>query len=247
MSEIGLKDALEYLVKLGRWSDKPEVVEISGRTYCTKDLQEYKEPNYKARPLTAHTLTALIDYLTGKSEELRDSMIIHVKSPTKVSLLSGLDQERERETLFEVETNPNGFLFDRWYDQENFIINMQTAFVPTDEAALILAVAGNVEDKTVANYGDDGMTQKATISRGIAGKEDVIVPNPVTLKPFRTFLEVDQPESKFVFRIHGEGEPQFKLIEADGGLWRYTAVADICQYIKDNIPGNLKQRITVIG
>lgn len=247
MSDFGLRDAIEYLIEQGADSAKPEVLEIKGQTYCTKALKLYKEPSYKARPLTAHTLTALIDYLEGKVEELRDTMIIHVKSPTKVSLLSGLDHERERETLFEVETNPNGFQFDRWYDQENFIINMQTAFVPTGETALILAVAGNVEDKTVANYGDDGMTQKATISRGIAGKEDVIVPNPVTLKPFRTFLEVDQPESKFVFRIHGEGEPQFKLIEADGGLWRYTAVADICQYIKDNIPGSLKQRITVIG
>jgi len=114
---------------------------------------------------------------------------------------------------------------------------------------MILSVAGNVESKTVANYGDDGMSQKATISKGIAGKTDVIVPNPVTLKPYRTFLEVDQPESQFVFRIgeSGNSEPTFKLVEADGGMWRYDAVLNICLYLKKRIPDEIKDRVTVIG
>ena len=38
--------------------------------------------------------------------------------------------------------------------QEAFVINMQTAFKQSDETELILSVAGNVENKTVANYGD---------------------------------------------------------------------------------------------
>ena len=30
---------------------------------------------------------------------------------------------------------------------------------------------------------------------------DVIVPNPVKLRPYRTFAEIEQPESSYVFRI----------------------------------------------
>lgn len=249
MSNSGLREMIQYLISHGRDCATPEVLEIKGQTYCTKDLTRYEEPEYKARPLTACTLTALIDYLYGKKEELRPSMIIHVMSPTKVTLISGLTDKRERETLFVAETNPNGFVFDKYYDQESFVINMQTSFVQGDETSMILSVAGNVENKTVANYGDDGMSQKATISKGIAGKTDVIVPNPVTLKPFRTFLEVDQPESKFVFRIgeYSNGEPSFKLVEADGGVWKYKAVSDICDFLKSNIPDDLKNMITVIG
>ena len=124
---------------------------------------------------------------------------------------------------------------------------MQTAFEQTDETALILTVAGNVESKTVANYGDDGTSQKATISKGIAGKEDVLVPNPVILRPYRTFLEVEQPESKFIFRIKegNDGQPFFKLIEADGGIWKYEAVASIKEYLMENI--NPALGITIIG
>lgn len=244
----GLKEALEYLINQGIRNAKPEVLEINGRTFCTRDLREYQESRPKAVPLTAHTLTALIDFIKGKPEELRDSMVIHVEGPTEVSLLSGLDENREREVLFNVRTNPNGFRFGSYYSQEDFIINMQTAFEPSEEVQLILTVAGNVEDKTVANYGDDGMTQKATISKGIAGRADVIVPNPVTLKPYRTFLEVEQPDSSFVFRI-GEGSngPSFKLVEADGGLWKYEAVRNICDFLEKCIPDKLKDCITIIG
>lgn len=244
--ENNLRDAIQLLLDVGEDMAKPEVLEIAGKTYCTKNLQRYDKEEM-AVPLTACSLTSLLDYLAERSEELRESMIIHVESPTKVRLLSGLIKERRREELFCVETYPNGFQFDRYYSQEDFVINMQTAFQQTDETKLILAVAGNVENKTVSNYGDDGTSQKATISRGIAGKADVEVPNPVRLQPYRTFLEVDQPESKFVFRISEgrDGEPMFKLVEADGGLWKYDAVNAIKEYLRDNIKDH--DRIAIIG
>lgn len=246
--ESNLRDAIDYLVNLGEETAEPKVLEIEGKTYCTKCLNRYDREEM-AEPLTACSLTSLLDYLNTKNEELKDSMIIHVESPTRVRLISGLTKERNRERLFEVHTNPNGFNFGSYYDQEDFIINMQTAFEQTEETKLILAVAGNVENKTVANYGDDGTSQKATISKGVAGKADVIVPNPVTLRPYRTFLEVEQPESKFIFRI-GEGRdgaPCFKLVEADGGLWKYEAVREIKEFLLENLTPELKSFISVIG
>ena len=246
--ESNLSDAIDYLVNLGEGAAEPKVVEINGKTYCTKRLNRYDNEEM-AEPLTACSLTSLLDYLNSKREELRDSMIIHVESPTKVRLISGLTKERNRERLFEVHTNPNGFNFGSYYDQENFVINMQTAFQQSEETKLILSVAGNVENKTVANYGDDGTSQKATISKGVAGKADVIVPNPVTLKPYRTFLEVDQPESKFIFRIgeDRDGRPLFKLVEADGGLWKYDAVEAIKKFLSENLSDERKAFISIIG
>lgn len=243
-----LRDAIDYLVDLAEEAKEPKVVDIAGKTYCDKSLRRYDKEE-KADPLTATSLNSLLDYINGKSDELRESMIIHVESPTSVRLISGLNKERDREELFRITTNPNGFVFDSYYDQERFIINMQTAFQQSEETALILTVAGNVENKTIANYGDDGTSQKATISKGIAGKEDVIVPNPVTLKPYRTFLEVDQPESKFIFRIGEErdGSPIFKLVEADGGIWKYAAVDRIKEFIRENLKPEFLDRITIIG
>lgn len=95
-------------------------------------------------------------------------------------------------------------------------------------------IPGNVEAKTTANYGDDGVSQKTTIKQGIASKADVLVPNPVTLVPYRTFLEVKQPDSEFVFRIRDNGgAPAFKIVEAEGGLWRNLAVISIKEYLME--------------
>ena len=218
MDNTFLREAIEKIEELTDSAREPHVVEIAGKTYCDKSMSRYDR------------------------EEMAES-------PTRVSLVSGLTKERNREKLFRVDTNPNGFMFDEYYNQEQFVINMQTAFEQSDETALILAVAGNVENKTVANYGDDGVSQKATITKGIAGKEDVIVPNPVTLCPYRTFLEVEQPESKFIFRIRegSDGQPMFKLVEADGGLWKYEAVDAIKKYLTVSLPEELLKVITIIG
>ena len=234
MDNTFLREAIEKIEELTDSAREPHVVKIAGKTYCDKSMSRYDREEF-AEPLTATSLNSLIDYISGKSEELRESMIIHVESPTKVRLLSGLTNERNREELFRVGTNPNGFDFDHYYDQEAFVINMQTAFKQSDETELILSVAGNVENKTVANYGDDGVSQKATITKGIAGKEDVIVPNPVTLRPYRTFLEVDQPESKFIFRIRegSDGQPLKVTIMAYYPIVKSTSKKKKQQMLED--------------
>lgn len=114
----------------------------------------------------------------------------------------------------------------------------------------ILKVAGNVEAKTTANYGDDGVSQKTTIKQGIASKTDVLVPNPVTLIPYRTFLEVEQPGSEFVFRIKDSGgAPAFMLVEAEGGLWKHEAMQNVKDFLANALADEteLMKNITIIA
>lgn len=219
-----IKEAIQFITSLKEEAMEPKVIVIDGKTYCNKKLTRYDEEPM-ASEIQASTLTALVDYIKNCGSELRESMIIKIDSPTVVSLLSGLTEERKREHLFVCKAIVPGFRFDEWYDQERFLIELQANFEVSADLEAILKVAGNVEAKTTANYGDDGVTQKTTIKQGIATKADVLVPNPVTLCPYRTFLEVEQPESQFVFRIRDDsGKPGFKLVEAEGGLWRNKAM-----------------------
>lgn len=243
-----IEKALRYLTELKEEAMKPQVVEIAGKTYCDKSMKRYDDEPL-ASSIEASTLTAMVDYIRNCGGELRPSMILHVVSPTKVRLYSGLTKERKRECLFESSCNVPSFQFDKWQDQERFLIELQACFEVTEDMLLIQKVAGNVEAKTTANYGDDGVSQKTTIRQGIASKTDVIVPNPVTLKPYRTFLEIDQPVSEFVFRIGDEHDkPTFKLIEAQGGLWKNKAMADIKDYFAEHLADLGKTcRITIIA
>ena len=243
-----LREAMQYIAGLKEESMDPKVIEINGKTYCNKNLTRYDEEPM-ASAIEATTLTAMIDYIKNCKDELRESMVIHVVNPTTVKLYSGRTKERDREHLFKSYAAVPKFSYGNWYSQEEFIIEMQADFEVTDDLQLILKVAGNVEAKTTQNYVDDGTSQRATIKQGIASRADVIVPNPVTLVPYRTFLEVKQPASEFVFRIkdHG-GEPLFKIVEAEGGLWRNEAMNNIKQYLIENLRNNpVYERITIIA
>lgn len=243
-----LEKAMRYIAGLKAESMDPKVVEINGKTYCNKDLIRYDDEPM-ANMIQASTLTALVDYIKNCGNELRDSMIIHVKSPVEVELYSGLTKERKREHLFVSMANVPNFLYDKWYDQERFIIELQANFEVNQDLLTILKVSGNVEAKTTANYGDDGISQKTTIKQGIASKTDVIVPNPVTLIPYRTFLEVVQPSSQFVFRIRDvDGQPAFKIVEAEGGLWKHQAISNVKRYLEENLKDDPKlNNITIIA
>ena len=245
-----IKEAMKYFEELVRKADAPQVLEICGKTYVNRELERCDE-RPKARPVQAHTLTALMDYLEHCSEEFPGRMIIHIVDPTHVRLLSALDWERGRETLFETTAETSCFRFGEWYDQENFMIALQANFQANEDLSAVLKLAGNIVSKNDQTYSDDGTTQVATMTVGVASKADAIVPNPVTLVPYRTFQEVEQPESAFVFRISERGGvPAFKLIEAEGGIWRLTAIESIKEYISDiltDIPDEISDRIVVIG
>lgn len=246
----GLEKALQYVVKLGNEAEKTEVVEICGKTYARGDLTRYdKQP--KAVPVSASTLTALVDYIgTCYAEMQHERMIIHIVSPTKVRLVSCLNEEREREVLFESNAEVSEFHFDSWYDQERFMIELQANFQPNGDLAAVMKLAGNVEKKNDQTYSDNGTTQVATMQVGVASKADVIVPNPVELIPYRTFQEVGQPASKFVFRMGDKEVPAFKIVEAEGGIWKNEAIRNIKNYLETSL-GDMAEmvtsKITIIG
>ena len=245
-----IKEALQYITDLRVGSEKTEVIEICGKTYANRHLQRYGEIE-KAASLEVHTLSALLEYIKSRGEsEFTGDMILHVESPKTVTLISGLNEERSREILMISRAEVSEFRFSNWYDQERFIIELQSNFEHTPDLDAVMQFSGNVEAKTTANYGDDGITQKATISKGIASKVDAIVPNPVVLVSYRTFQEVAQPASNFVFRVRDNGAPEFCLIEAGNYLWRNEAIENVKEYLKDGLkamPEELMKKITIIG
>lgn len=231
-----IKEALQYIIGLQK---EPYIKDINGSTYTDTDLKRINH-NPKAETLGMSTLTSLVDYIRGNIDTMAPKMIIEASSPTRVELYSQLDSDRTREYLVEVNANIPVFNFGEFQDKENFIIGMQAKFlddIQTDKA-LVLRFAGTVESKSVAQYGDDGVTQKASIKTGIASKSDAVVPNPVALRPYRTFIEVEQPKSDFIFRMK-EGKyddgVQCALFEADGGAWKNAAVRNIKEYLENEL------------
>lgn len=226
------REALQYVVGL----KKAEVIEINGENYTDREVHRV-DRELRAAPIEMGTLTSLVDYLKAGIDDMAPRMLVQVVSPVSVRVVSRLDGDRKREELVRVSASVPDFEYGRYMDKEKFIISMQAKFLPGEDRDLLLRFAGTVKDESVAEYGDNGVSQKATIRTGISTVGDAVVPNPVVLCPFRTFVEVAQPESSFVFRMRqSEGRGvECAVFEADGGAWRNAAMDRIKQYLKEQL------------
>lgn len=237
------KEALKFITDM----KAPEIVEISGEQYSDKQLIRI-DKELRAAPLKMKTLTSLIDYINAGIDGTKGKMIVQVVAPDCVKLVSCLDADRQRETLVEVHAEIPDFNYGSFMDHESFLISLQAKFLPGNDRDLLLKFAGTVENGTVAQYGDDGVSQKATIKTGIASKGDAVVPNPVLLIPYRTFMEVEQPESSFIFRMKDDdrGGVKCAIFEADGGAWKNAAMESVAEFIREQLHGRDLENFIVI-
>lgn len=227
------KEALKYLVSLGEW----DFATIAGQSYTTKPLHLVMTP--VADTLHVRTLTGLVNYIESEVDTTdSDPLLVHVAMPDEVRIFTPLLSDRQRECLMVAHYTQPRHPFGVFEDVEQFIINMQIHFKNNKDLAKILKLVGNMRDEAIKTYGDDGVTQSVTAKTGIATVDEVPVPNPVVLAPFRTFAEVEQPESQFVLRIQRCNDgPRCALFEADGGKWELEAISNIANYLSEKLKG----------
>lgn len=224
------QEALKYLVNLGE--EKDPIVMLDQGTFTKESLSRVKEA--KASVLTVSTLTGLVDYIKSDLDKLPEKLLIQVISPREVALYSPLNADREREQYISAEAIlPDNVIYDRFIGTEQFNIMLQSAFVDVGTKSSLLKYTGLIQDEAVKTTGDDGVSQQVTVKTGVASVGQAIVPNPVELAPYRTFPEVEQPISKFIFRMQ-EG-PRAALYEADGGAWRNKAILSIKEYLQEEL------------
>lgn len=217
-----IKEALSYLIGLGNARTET----VGSQSFSTHPYYLVPEPTVS--PITVNTLSGLVDYLKSTFDG-SDSVLVHIESPTKVYVYSHLTRDNKRNTMIEATALLPSFTFDRYYNAEQFNIKLQSVFVDAGSRSNILKIVGNIREEQVGEFGDDGVSQKVTAKTGIATVADVKVPNPVTLAPFRTFVEVEQPSSEFVLRM--KSGPECALFEADGGAWKSEAIGNISSYL----------------
>lgn len=223
----------------------PTEITLCNRQYTIRKVIPVEDPTPET--FTVRTLTGLVDYLKSNVDGLWvENLICHVASPLEVMVFSGLHGDfRQRSEYIRAESHARGMKFNSFLDAEAFNIWLQSCFVdtpltidgdlkPTDKG-LILKYVGNVREELVKGTGDDGVSQEITVKSGIASVKNVVLPNPVVLRPYRTFNEVEQPASSFVFRAQ-EG-PKFALIEADNGAWESEAMKNIKAFMEFEVPG----------
>ena len=210
--------------------------EIDGRLYSKFKLNRVPLSNETApSPVNFNTLTGLVAFAKALPEK---NVFFHVESPTRVTLLGELQPENFnlRFCFAEARTDFEPFAFastrnPAWVDLELFVISLQSMFWETESREDIISLLGSVSNEAVETNNDDGFSQSLHVRIGISLREKAKVENPVYLRPYRTFREVDQPEGRFILRIRKKDGLQCSLWEADGGLWKSTAMKTIKEWL----------------
>ena len=164
--------------------------------------------------------------------------------------LKELDPKRYPKTLelstltsLDVKARIPELSFGRFLSSEQFNIMLQSNFIDDNDRGTLLEFASALKIENGAEIEDTGVYQVATVKTGVASLAKGKTPNPVTLRPYRTFSEVEQPASLFVFRI--DKQASMALFEADGKRWVADAVGNIAAYLKEQLAD--QKHITVLA
>lgn len=238
-----IKEALQYIVSLS----EPHYIEDGQGKKLSDRVMHRIDVTPTVSPLIFSTLGSLVDYITSGADDIGKTVYLHVKSPTRVELDSTIERSEDymRQVFAVADAEIPSFQFGNFIPVENFIIAVKSVFQdyvpdPLDgpDKVLpgkqeILRYAGNIQSGTLNTCTDDGATQHAVVKTGIINKEDMIAPSIVLLKPYRTFLEVEQPVSEFLFRIKDDGNGvKCALFEADGFLWKHNAKSRVADFLE---------------
>ena len=98
-----------------------------------------------------------------------------------------------------------------------------------------MKLLGSITEQNSAEVSDDGFSQNVVVRKGIALKDNRTINPIVKLKPYRTFAEIDQPESEFLLRLSDGAN--VALYEADGGAWKLEARKRIADYLREALDG----------
>lgn len=178
-----------------------------------------------------------------------DHIFVNVVSPTHIEVCSGASVKNyySRTKVADVKAVLPEIMVGKWLGQTEFCIMLRSSFLDSSSVMegadthrdALIEVASNIVSGTIAEYQDTGISQKATIKTGIQETEDKLLPDKVILRPYRTFLEVKQPKSEFIFRAQNDKYDgiHLSLHEADGGRWKMDAKAAVKAYLEKELSG----------
>lgn len=236
----------EFVAKILTLAE-PHVSMHGDLEYTDKNLSLVLPP--QAEAVQVSTLQGLVDLWDSELDDAKKSgdLLVHVIGPRNVDLISRKTDPYKRRRPWVVchyPTDIRHFPFGNWLNPESFIIGCQCGFqrvkIEKPDGSMspdldyVIRVASAISAEEIETSDDDGISQKVGMRRGIVLKGQETIKPIVNLAPYRTFAEIDQVLSAFVFRARKTGGGiELALFEADGGRWQLDAVAEIVKWLGD--------------
>jgi hypothetical protein len=221
-----IRDAIEKVEEMSA----PTTFEIGGKTYCTESLVEIKPDIETPSQVKLYSLDGVVKMISREAAKLPSPLFIQVTAHDQVKVFSTYGDLRftRCELCLAIASGLPSSISDHWMDYEKAMITLRSLCEQNEGTAYLLDLLSKVTDEAKVETEDNGLSQTVQVRKGVAMVGREAVKPRVALRPFRTFLEVEQPASEFLVRVREGGE--IGLFEADGGMWKLKARETIRDY-----------------
>lgn len=219
---------------------QPKIIDVDGVPHSTRQLHDVRPKEPEPAPIVLSSLSGFTDYVNANPDGLDlSACVVVIHDPGRVALYSKLVGVHRQRLKYAEAVAPAAQAveqrlrqFQEGADPEKTIIRLKTWCKDGGDRDRVVQILGNLTDEEIKTMVDDGFTQKATVRSGIQVVDEVRVPNPVNLAPWRTFGEIEQPTSPFLLRLSkGPQGPIVTLAIADDVTWRVEVVDEIWGYL----------------
>ena len=224
-----LKNFVNRIVELAA----PTTYEIDGHTYSSEGLCRVDPPKYMPKSIDVTGLDSICKLVRNEVKKVGLKVFVQIEAYNKVKVFTTYDEQYERSYLYRCTADTPSVTVNQFNPYENAVIELRSLYIPNKDTEYLLQLLSSISSESKVTSSDNGVTQTVEAKSGIALSQMVAVKPRVSLKPFRTFIEVEQPESEFLLRISGDGK--IGLYEADGGVWKLEASRNVAGYFEKEL------------
>lgn len=223
-----LAKMIDKIVKL----KETKIFEIDGQTYTDAALTRI--PPHVDRPYSIDVsgLDSICKLIRTELEKVGTTIMVQVVSNNTVEVMTTYLSDFSRNKLYRAKADAPG-LRTGFRGREVALIELRSLCIPNEGTAYLLDLLSRMTNENSVSTNDNGVTQTVEARQGVALNAVVEIKPRVMLRPFRTFLEVEQPESEFLLRV--DPDEGIGFFEADGGIWKLEAKKNIADYFLKNM------------
>lgn len=211
------------------------ITEVDGNSYLISNdgniTQIKPEPEYPSS-IDLCSLDALVKFVKTEAVHNHDMVYVTVPCHKTVSCFSHPYKELQERRVYLYEahaTDVPGWGEKTTMSFEEALIALRTRFESTSDTEYALKLLSDITTGSKVTYNDNGVATSVVTKTGIDLQKNAAIRPIITLRPYRTFQEVEQPTSLFLIRINERG---ITFVEADGGMWKLNARNAVKKYLE---------------
>lgn len=213
----------------------PKVYHIGEEDFASKELVRVEPKKDFPKSICLTGLDSVCKMVRNEAADLfpEDQILIQVADYRTVKVFTTLDGEMDRYALYTCEADTPRVRSNVFMSHEEAVVQLRSLYIPNEDLTYLLKLLSGISTESKVTSNDNGVSQTVEAKSGVALTASVEVRPYVNLQPFRTFLEVNQPESLFLLRLKEGGN--VGLFEADGGVWKLEATRNIAGYFEEHL------------